>query len=99
MDKVGKTQAHQTLAAQVAQEAKMTANKTLTEHKLKSVQETEAGSELTGAVHERDAREDRQDDAASGEGREGGDKDDALPEPKTEVIRDLSLGNNIDITG
>jgi len=104
MDKVGKTQAHQQLAAQVAQEAKMTANRTLTEQKLKSVQETQAGSEQTGVVHRRDGQDARQDAReetgyAPGDDRDGDDKAETVPEPKKEVIRDLALGNNIDITG
>ncbi len=100
LDKIAKTQVHQQVAAQAAQEAQMVANKAQSEHKLKRVQETEAGSEITGMVHEREGSEPQhQGGTSAGEHREGEEKNGSITEPLKQFIKDPALGNNIDISG
>jgi len=99
LDKVAKTQVHQQVAAQAAQEAQMVANKVKSEHKLKSVQETDAGSEKTGVVHEREGAGAQQGGTPSGERKEGEEGNPGNAEPTKEIIKDPALGNNIDISG
>jgi len=100
LDKVAKTQVHQQVAAQAAQEAQMVANKVKSEHKLKSVQETDAGNEKTGTVHERTGSSPQQQGGTGAGERKDDDGGNAgIAEPAKEIIRDPALGNNIDISG
>ncbi len=96
LDKVGKTQVQQQVAAQSIREAEMQANKTSAEDRLKTVQTPEAGEEGAGAVHE------KQEPADSGSRqshqREKRDEENQSP-PEKEVIRDPGLGAHVDITG
>ena len=101
LEKVGKTQVQQQVAAQAEQEAEKTKNLQNAEKKLKTVQETDAGNEQTGIVHEKNEN--------SGSGSSEQPEQKAAPAPvveeKTkeekpeEVIRDPALGSHIDISG
>lgn len=100
LDKVGKTQVQQQAAAQSAREAEKTANKQDAARKLQAVEESDAGEEKTGRIHDDDDSENR-GSMSSGEKKkhEGGDEaPEATPEAK-EVIKDPALGTHIDISG
>ncbi len=98
LDKVGKTQLAQQHAVQNAQDSQMAANRLKADHNLKSVQETEAGSEKPGKVHDREAGTEEQGSEADkkkpDEGLPGADTT-----PARTVITDPALGNRIDISG
>lgn len=100
LDKIGKTQVQQQLAAQTVRDAQIQTNKLKSEQKLKTVQETDAGNEQTGIVHEWKGS-DGQNAADTADQEKGESKpDSAIPaETKKEVIRDPDLGTHIDISG
>lgn len=98
LDKIGKTQVHNQLAAQNAQESNILANKLKSEKKLTTVQKSDAGNEHTGIVHEKN-----ESDSESGTSSfqkapdEPKDESDSLKEK--EIITDPTLGTHIDISG
>lgn len=102
LDKIGKTQVHNQLAAQNAQESNIVANKIKSEKKLTTVQKSDAGNEHTGIVHEKN-ESDSDSDSASGTSSfqkapdEPKDESDSLKEK--EIITDPTLGTHIDISG
>jgi hypothetical protein len=101
LDKIGKTQVQSQVAAQAAQEAQIVENKNKTQQKLKTVQESEAGNESTGVVHERNSSESGaeaeffQNPPKDGEQK----RNDEDNEVKIEIITDPALGAHIDISG
>lgn len=101
LDKIGKTQLQQQQAAQAAQDADRSANKTDAEKRLKTVQESDAGEERAGAVHERNGSgKDGSDSGKPGAGARGS-KDDQADQAsgEKEIIHDPALGAHIDISG
>lgn len=99
IDKIGKNQVQQQLAAQTAREAEMNRNKLQAEEKQKTVQEADAGDERAGTVHEKDDSSDshsggKKRSADSNSSDNAGDTD-----RDSEIIRDPALGNKVDISG
>jgi hypothetical protein len=101
LDKIGKTQVQQQVAAQAERDAEITANRNDADKRLKTVRETDAGDEITGKVHEQDAKKGRQEQPGSHERKDT--KEDEAPgvhaESEKEVIKDPALGTHIDISG
>lgn len=99
LDKVGKSQVQQNAAAQAARDSEMVTNRLETERRLKSIQETEAGDERSGIVHERNGSG-KEEPQSSRDDARGKKKDADEPvEPEKEVLRDPNLGSFIDISG
>jgi len=108
LDKIGRTQVQQQVAAQAERDAEISANKTKAERKLTTVQETDAGNELTGKVHERNGNGKQKGGESgdmSGDAPKKQEVANAADEKKTEeetpkeIIRDPALGSHIDISG
>ena len=102
IDKVGKAQVQQQLAAQTSKEAEMVTNRQNAAQKMQTVQETDAGEEKTGVVHEHNGS--GKDAGSAGEETAGQRKEsasgqDGSEESAPEVIRDPALGSRIDISG
>ncbi len=101
IEKIGKTQVQQQLAAQTAREAEMTRNKLEAAEKQKTVQEMETGDQRAGVVHEKSesgtesfpGKKKNKSDTSSSSGEE------TTEEFREEIIRDPSLGTKIDISG
>jgi hypothetical protein len=99
LDKIGKSQVQQNAAAQAARDSEMVTNRLETERRLKSIQETEAGDEQAGTVHEREGSG-KEEHSPSRDDARGKKKDaEETVEPEKEVLRDPNLGSIIDISG
>lgn len=98
LDKIGKSQIQQQLAAQAVQESQIAANKKKAELKLKSVQELDLGKENVGSIHDQEA-----DNVTSDSENQHNSPDtateDAVPQKEREIITDPALGAHIDISG
>lgn len=105
LEKVGKTQIQQQVAAQALRDAEQAANRKDAEHKLKSVQDPDWGDEQTGVVHEKNGSGSSESGAGgTGGGAKSGVHDEKAEtegqaEPDKEVIHDPALGKHIDISG
>jgi len=99
LDKIGKSQVQQNAAAQAARDSEMVTNRQETERRLKSIQETEAGDEQAGTVHEREGSG-KEETSPSKDDARGKKKEAEEPvEKEKEVLRDPNLGSIIDISG
>ena len=98
LDKIGKTQVQSQLAAQTVQEGQIVANRRDTEHKLKSVDETDAGEENVGLIHDKD--NENSGEESGSQGKKNNDGDDKSPaKNEKQIITDPALGVHIDISG
>lgn len=98
LEKVGKSQVQQGVAAQSARESEMIKNRQETERRLRSIQETEAGDERSGVVHERNGSGKEETPSSHDEKRKTKDEEETVEQEK-EVLRDPNLGSFIDISG
>jgi hypothetical protein len=102
LEKIGKTQVQQQVAAQAEREAEIVKNRNEAEKQLKTVKETDAGSEIAGKVHEKNGKQDTggafETTAHNDPRKESEDKKETV-EPTKEVITDPALGTHIDISG
>ena len=101
LEKIGKAQVQQQVAAQAEREAEMSTNRAEAERKLKTVQQTDAGDEATGRVHEQNGKKGGQESPSTPDRKDKKDEEtQASPaEPEKEVIKDPALGTHIDISG
>lgn len=102
LEKIGKTQVQQQVAAQAEREAEIVKNRNEAEKRIKTVKETDAGNEIAGKVHEKNGNQEKGGASESAAQKEPGkvseDKKDIV-EPSKEVITDPALGTHIDISG
>jgi hypothetical protein len=98
LEKIGKTQIQQQAAAQAARDSEIQANRNDAEQKMKTVQQTDAGDEKVGMVHERDGSSGSKS-SPEGSGGKKTEKNEEIAEPEKEIIRDPALGSHIDISG
>jgi hypothetical protein len=101
LEKIGKAQVQQQVAAQAERDAEISANRADAEKRLKTVQETEAGDEITGKVHENNGKKGKEDASSAPDKKEAKEDESkgASAEPEQEVIKDPALGTHIDISG
>lgn len=98
LDKIGKSQVQQQLAAQAVQESQIAANKKKAELKVKSVQELDLGKENVGSIHEQESDNVTSDSENQHDSSET-PHEDTMPQKEREIITDPALGAHIDISG
>ncbi len=97
LDKIGKTQVQQQVAAQSLREQEIQNNKAAAEQRLKTVQGPESGDELSGKIHDRE--DGSPTDAGAGNRSPHRENTQEPDDTEKEVIRDPNLGKHIDISG
>jgi hypothetical protein len=96
VDKVGKEQSNQKEGLQIQQSLQGAQEQRKTEERIRSVNESQDTGEGTERIKDRSGRQ-SQGQEGSGKGRQ--DKPDPVEEPELAIIRDPSLGKNIDLSG
>ena len=102
LEKIGKTQVQQQVAAQAEREAEIVKNRNEAEKRIKTVKETDAGNEIAGKVHEKNGKQEKggaSESAAHKEPAKVSEDKKEIVEPSKEVITDPALGTHIDISG
>jgi len=102
LEKIGKTQVQQQVAAQAEREAEIVKNRNEAEKQITTVKETDAGNEIAGKVHEKNGKQEKgsaSETTAHNEPRKGSEDKKETVEPSKEVITDPALGTHIDISG
>jgi len=102
LDKIGKTQVQQQVAAQAERDAEIVKNRNEAEKRIKTVRETDAGNEIAGKVHEKDGKQEKGGASEPTPHREPGKASEETKEtvePSKEIITDPALGSHIDISG